>query len=63
MNWVLHIPSEELDEIIKESAAKSYADIKNFLKQKYEINHDFSIRVYNGNAYEFTAIGEEGDEK
>lgn len=63
MKFVIRIPSEECTEIIKESGAKSYADIKNFLKQKYEIKHDFSIRVYNDDAYEFTAIGEEGDEE
>jgi len=63
MKFVIRITSEECDEIIKESRAKSYVDVKNFLKQKYEIKHDFSIRVYNGDAYEFTAIGEEGEAK
>ena len=63
MKFVIRIPSEELDGIIKVSGAKSYTDVKNFLKQKYDIKHDFSIRVYNGDAYEFTAIGEEGEEK
>lgn len=61
MKFVIRISSEECTELIKASGAKSYADVKNFLKQKYEIKHDFSIRVYNGDAYEFTAIGEEGE--
>lgn len=59
MNFVIRITSEECTKIIKESGAKSYTDVKNFLKQKYDIKHDFSIRVYNEDDYEFTAIGED----
>lgn len=61
MKFIISITDKEYDEIIEESKAKSPADVKNFLKQKYNINNDFSIRVYCDD-YEIT-IREEGDEE
>ena len=63
MRFVICISDEEYSKIIKECGAKSHADVKNFLKQKYEISRDFSIWIYDNDNYEFMAINEEGGEK
>ena len=59
MKFIVRITSEEYEKFIKQSHAKCPADVKKFIKNEFNVNHDFELRVHNADAYEFVAEPEE----
>lgn len=59
MKFIVKISSEEFKELIKKFGSKSEEELKASIKETYDIKYDFSIRVYNDDAYDFELLGGE----
>lgn len=53
MKIIVRITDEEYTRCIKQSGAKSEAEVKIFIANLLNMNHAFELRVYKEDAYEF----------